>query len=107
MTNDATRASAQAMPEINRRRMLMGMATIPTCGLAAIVPATAAAVEPSIDELIEHHQTGLKAALESKFGEKTWRMWAVGPRGIKGPSIFFNADKTVFLSANPEKGGEA
>lgn len=87
-----------------RRNLLK---SIPACGLAAIVPATAVAVELSIDELIEHHQAGLKAALESKFGEKTWRMWAVGPKGVRGPSVFFNVDSTDYVSTDIDKGGAA
>lgn len=43
MTNDATRATSTVLPEINRRRMLVGAAVAPACGLAAMVPAASLA----------------------------------------------------------------
>jgi hypothetical protein len=52
MTNDATRASEKALPEITRRRMFTGAAAIPAWGLTAIVPAAALSVaihDPIID----------------------------------------------------------
>jgi hypothetical protein len=93
---------------ITRRLFLRNTAAGAAAAATVTTSADAAkqvAVELSIDELIDHHQAGLKAALERKFGEKGWRMWAVGPRGVKGPSVFFNEDETVFLSDDPEKGG--
>ena len=51
MTNDATRATAGALPEINRRRMLAGAVAIPACGLAAIVPAAAMTADPLLDAI--------------------------------------------------------
>ena len=82
-------------------------ATVTAPTAAAVEPVTVA-VKPTIDELIEHHQAGLKAALESKYGEKGWRMWAVGPQGIAGPSVFFNVDNTNFTDApDPKNGGAA
>lgn len=40
MTNDATRATAQAMPEINRRSMLTGIAAVSVAGGATVLAAT-------------------------------------------------------------------
>jgi hypothetical protein len=92
---------------ITRRLFLRSTAAGAAAAATVTTPAVAAeqAVELSIDELIDHHQAGLKAALGRKFGETGWRMMAVGPRGVKGPSVFFNEDETVFLSDDPEKGG--
>lgn len=45
MTNDATRANAQALPEINRRRMLLGLAAASTAAATATVATTATLAE--------------------------------------------------------------
>ena len=45
MTNDATRATAEAMPEINRRRFLLNTAT---AGASLAVAAPAVAAEPEM-----------------------------------------------------------
>jgi hypothetical protein len=69
---DATRATAEAMPEINRRQMLAGVAVVPACGLAAIVPTSAIAItahDPLID-MLEAYREGMTAF--SALKEDDW-----------------------------------
>jgi hypothetical protein len=77
-----------------------------TAPVVAAEPAPVVAVEPSIDEVIDRLQAELKAALARKFGEKNWQMWAVGPRGVHGPSVFFHTDSTDYLSGDQEGGAK-
>ncbi|MBN9242133.1 MAG: hypothetical protein J0I98_05010 [Mesorhizobium sp.] len=47
MTNDATRANVEAMPAINRRRMLLGLAVASTAAATATISTEAKAATPT------------------------------------------------------------
>ncbi|MHA6645055.1 twin-arginine translocation signal domain-containing protein [Mesorhizobium sp. A623] len=68
MTNDATRATAEAMPTINRRRFLLHTATT-GAALAVAVPATAAEPELSPREQAIWHMRELGRLVREGGGQ--------------------------------------
>ncbi|KQZ87356.1 hypothetical protein ASD64_19975 [Mesorhizobium sp. Root157] len=79
MTNDATRATATALPEINRRRFLI---TTATAGAAVAVAAPVVAAEPEMTALekAEWHIRELRR-LVSEDGGKRATVMAVADYG--------------------------
>lgn len=61
MPNNPVRASGEAMPAINRRRMLTAIVTVPACGMVAGVHAAAAAAHDPLVEAINAYRIGKQA----------------------------------------------
>lgn len=91
-TNDATRATAEAMPEISRRRFLLN-ATM--AGAAVAVAAPVAAAEPEVHPLARLHElheeaSALMAVQNEHFGGE-WELRIRAPHD-RCPVIYKSLD---------------
>jgi len=97
MTTDATRANARAMPELNRRRLLIGLAAS-TAAAPTVAIANTDAISGAADEIEEnpdliaawHQHREAEAEYWTAKDELGWladewkHLWPLAPEGILG-----------------------
>lgn len=108
-SNDATRASAEAMPEVNRRRFLRGVAGAATATAVAI-PAAAAEPEMTPAEQAEWHCRELVRLITQDGGRRV-TVVAVADYGdnrdYRDHGIISLRDNAVFRNDDGMFGGKA